>query len=676
MIQKEKIGSAVPTIKTPVQKLRFKPGKSDTVVLALLALCLGLRLLESVVPAVFPLRRFLQGLLYIVGGLALMRWAIQGMKWAARRFLWRVRRRMAAVFFFVGVLPVALGGLAAASGMSVLFGTLTAYMADSQVRIHITRLHATAESLLRQLRDAEPRRRADFLQGFAASAAGQFPALEAHASIAGVEFAVPPDLQTAAIPDKLASHGGPVRRGGETLLTALAAAGGDRVLLIVPLGPEYMQRMLPGLGVLAATFAEEADNEEQSILSQIQRALGAGKPLLRAGEIPPPAHPFDWHFGWPIGVSVLDWRTNEVRGGVFFLHTRLSALTRMIFAVQEEWSSRAALRIGYWLLGAFLFSLLISVGVAVSLTRTLTRAVNDLYVGTQHVNRGHFAYRVPISGQDQVSDLSRAFNTMTASIERLVEDSKERERLEAEMDIAREVQAKLFPPEPPQLESLEMLGVCRPARAVSGDFFDYALLSGDRAAISFGDVSGKGISAALVMAALHSTVRAQLSPLAVTAPRQLDRAAAALVERTNRQLCQHTAGNKFSTLFFSIYDEQSGRLSYSNAGHLPPLLIRRGKIEPLDVHGMVVGVFPSADYQCAAVALEPGDLLVAFTDGLTEPENEYGEEYGEERLRELLLRHEDLPTEEIIAAAMNEVVGWTGGPTLQDDMTMLAARRL
>ena len=395
-----------------------------------------------------------------------------------------------------------------------------------------------------------------------------------------------------------------------------------------------------------------------------------------ADDVPPPAHPLDWQIVWPIQSPVLDWETNEIRDGVFFLRTRLSAVARMIFAGQGEQINQWALRLGYALLGAFGIAVLTSFAVAVSLTRTLTRTVHDLYVGTQHVNRGDFAYRVPVAGTDQVSDLTRSFNTMTASTERLLEDSKERERLEAELDIAREVQAKLFPPEPPQLESLELLGVCRPARSVSGDFFDYARLSDDRAAISFGDVSGKGISAALVMATLHSTVRIQLSPLAWVDPRRLEHAVAALVSRTNKQLCQHTAEDKFSTLFFSVYDEQSGRLSYSNAGHLPPLLIRRGAVEPLDVHGMVVGAFPFAGYECGAVTLEPGDLLVAFTDGVTEPENAYGEEFGEERLRELLLRHADRPAKEIIAAVMTEVVEWTDDPTLQDDMTMLAAKRL
>ncbi len=660
-----------------MEKIRSKPGKSDIALLILLVLYIGLWPLESSVSFVFPLRRFLQGLLYIVGGLALMRWTILGMRWAARQFLWRVRHRMAAVFFFVGALPLTFGGLLALWGLWPLFGSLTAYMVTAQVGLRAERLDATAESLLWQLRAVPPEQCDELLKSFAASSSSQFPLLEARANVGGADLAVPQSAAAWTLPDKLADHVGPVRRGGENLLTSLAtdAASGDWILLAVPLSAEYMQRMLPGLGILETSFNDGTGGMRQGIRTHVQRAQETERALL-ADDIPPPSHPFDWHFVWPIQSPVLDWEKNEILNGVFLLQTRLSAVTRMIFAGQAEYINQVARYIGYGLLAAFLIAVLTSFGVAVSLTRTLTRTVNDLYVGTQHVNRGDFAYRVSISGTDQVSDLTRSFNTMTASIERLIEDSKERERLEAELDIARDVQSKLFPPEPPQLESLELLGVCRPARSVSGDFFDYARLPGNRAAISFGDVSGKGISAALVMATLHSTVRAQLSSLARIDPRQLERAAATLVDRTNKQLCQHTAGDKFSTLFFSVYDEESGRLSYSNAGHLPPLLIRRGTINPLDVHGMVVGAFPFANYECGGVALKPGDLLVAFTDGVTEPENAYGQEFGEERLHELLLRHADRPTEEIIAAVMTEVVEWTDDPTLQDDMTMLAARRL
>jgi sigma-B regulation protein RsbU (phosphoserine phosphatase) len=154
-------------------------------------------------------------------------------------------------------------------------------------------------------------------------------------------------------------------------------------------------------------------------------------------------------------------------------------------------------------------------------------------------------------------------------------------------------------------------------------------------------------------------------------------AAARLVAETNKQLCAGTAPDKFATLFFGAYDERKSALAYVNAGHLPPVLIRRRQTQRLDVTGMVVGAFLQAPYEASAVTLEPGDLLVAFTDGLTEPENPYGEQFGEERLMEALVRLADLPLEEIVRAVLAEIDAWAGrAPEQQDDMTILIARRL
>jgi sigma-B regulation protein RsbU (phosphoserine phosphatase) len=224
------------------------------------------------------------------------------------------------------------------------------------------------------------------------------------------------------------------------------------------------------------------------------------------------------------------------------------------------------------------------------------------------------------------------------------------------------------------MKSLEVLGVCRPAQTVSGDFYDYVELSASRLALAFGDVSGKGISAALVMATLHSIVRTQLSVLAQNNgdPRV---STAEMVSRVNAQLHTGTSSEKFSTLFFGSYDERDSMLSYSNAGHLPPILIRGGIVHRLNVSGMVVGAFPQAAYESSTLELKSGDLFVAFTDGITEPENPYGEEYGEQRLINLLLRESDHSPQEIIQRTMQEVVEWTGQTALQDDMTMLVARR-
>ena len=146
-------------------------------------------------------------------------------------------------------------------------------------------------------------------------------------------------------------------------------------------------------------------------------------------------------------------------------------------------------------------------------------------------------------------------------------------------------------------------------------------------ALSFGDVSGKGISAALEMATLHSIVRTQLSLLHPEGPQSLEDATALLVQRANRQLCEGTAPEKYSTLFFAAFDPKHGMLVYSNAGHLPPLLLH---------NGLIVGALPQATYSSTTIPLQRGDMFVAFTDGIREPQNENGEEYGMPRLQEML----------------------------------------
>jgi sigma-B regulation protein RsbU (phosphoserine phosphatase) len=386
-------------------------------------------------------------------------------------------------------------------------------------------------------------------------------------------------------------------------------------------------------------------------------------------------HPLDLTVAWPAQVPVLNWNSGITDfETAIYLRTRTSAVARLMMSSQSPSLARWARTIGYVLGGMFAAAIIVSFIIAVSVTRTLTRSVHELYVGTLHIDRGDFSHRVPARGDDQLTMLSRSFNNMTASIERLIEDSRERERLQSELEIAREVQAQLFPRAVPALQSLDVLGVCRPAQTVSGDFYDYVELSPSRLALAFGDVSGKGISAALVMATLHSIVRTQLSVL-VQGNGNPRVSTAEMVARVNEQLYTGTSSEKFSTLFFGSYDETDGLLSYSNAGHLPPILIRGGVVQRLNVSGMVVGAFPHAAYESSVLQLQSGDLFVAFTDGITEPENPYGEEFGEQRLIDLLLREADHSPQEIIQKTMQDVVDWTGQSALQDDMTMLVVRR-
>jgi sigma-B regulation protein RsbU (phosphoserine phosphatase) len=314
---------------------------------------------------------------------------------------------------------------------------------------------------------------------------------------------------------------------------------------------------------------------------------------------------------------------------------------------------------------------LASLVAGVQLSRSITGAVHELYLGTERVKQGDFSHRIKVKGRDQLAELASSFNSMTANLGRLILVAKEKERLESELTIAREVQDQLFPRDVPASRTLELKGLCNPARMVSGDYYDFMPLSENALAFAIGDVAGKGISAALLMAAIQSIMRTQLSTSAGG-----PFSAASLVSRLNRQLYANTAPEKYATFFFTLYDETSHALTYTNAGHLSPLLLHGGEFSSLEPTGTVVGAFPSARYQERSVTLDPGDLLVAYTDGIVEPENAYGEMFGDDRLKELMVKYSAADSSELIARTMEAVNQWTGSSELQDDMTMVVARRL
>jgi phosphoserine phosphatase RsbU/P len=331
--------------------------------------------------------------------------------------------------------------------------------------------------------------------------------------------------------------------------------------------------------------------------------------------------------------------------------------------------------------------------IGTRLSRSITGAVAQLYQATTHVNRGDFSHRIPITSNDQLAALANSFNSMTESIQNLVLEQKEKQRLENEITIAQEVQAQLFPRHITQLPSLEVFGFCRPARSVSGDYYDFLSLGPERLLLAVGDVSGKGISAALLMATIHSAVRAY-SVEGIPALRQMQAVGAGpavltrggsliegaevcpgtLLSLLNHQLYHSTPQEKYATLFLAMYDANTRRLTFGNAGHLPPLVLsENGAVKRLEDGGTVVGLFDNINYDEASVQLRPGEIFLAYSDGVTEPENEFGE-FGEQRLIELVHENRDLPLErisEIVTAAVDD---WIGAAEQPDDVTLVLAR--
>jgi sigma-B regulation protein RsbU (phosphoserine phosphatase) len=301
------------------------------------------------------------------------------------------------------------------------------------------------------------------------------------------------------------------------------------------------------------------------------------------------------------------------------------------------------------------------------LTRTITRSVGDLYDATLHVRRGDFGHRVRVANRDQLGALGESFNEMTSSISELIVGQRERQRLENEVEIAREVQQQLFPHTIPSLPGLELAGICRPARVVSGDYYDFIPLDGTRVGIALADISGKGIFAALLMASLQAALRS-------TASLETSAGSAEIVSRLNKHLFRNTSDDRYATLFYAVYDSQAKTLTYTNAGHLAPFFVERGSVRSLDQGGTVVGMFEESAYTECTLAVGPGTLMVAFSDGLTEPESVYGEEFGMERLHAEVLRLRDARAARIAENLIAAAEQWAGTPEQADDMTVVVAR--
>jgi serine phosphatase RsbU (regulator of sigma subunit) len=263
-----------------------------------------------------------------------------------------------------------------------------------------------------------------------------------------------------------------------------------------------------------------------------------------------------------------------------------------------------------------------------------------------------------------------SFDEVTHAIEmerRAAAERADAERRAAqELEIAKQVQARLFPQDLPALKTLQYAGTCLQARQVGGDYYDFLATGRERLCLVLGDVAGKGIGAALLMANLQASVRSQCAT-GLDDPAQL-------MHSVNRLFCENTPDHAYATLFFSEYDDQTGRLRYANCGHLPALLLRAsGEVEHLESTTTVVGRFPHWECSIGETSLFSGDTLALYTDGVTEAGDPDGEEFGEQRLLDSLIKHSDLAPGEMVSTIIDEVRRHSPHEQ-QDDITLIIAK--
>src|SRR5215471_2006719 len=287
-------------------------------------------------------------------------------------------------------------------------------------------------------------------------------------------------------------------------------------------------------------------------------------------------------------------------------------------------------------------------------------------IAWHEIETDEFAKRVIASALDGVkAEMAQEVARLTTAIGR---EMAQRERLNRELEIAREVQEHLFPQRLPPSPGLDYCGQCRPAREVGGDYYDFLELPGGRLGIAIGDVSGKGVGAALMMASLEASLRALAS--VVDDP-------AELMERVNALVYQASTSNRYATLFYAEYDPACRRLSYVNAGHNPPVVLRNRNgscdVLRLETGGPVIGLVPHR-YQRGTFSHEAGDLVVLFTDGVSESMNVRFEEWGEDRLIELAKMCHALPATEVMRQILAAAEAFAAGASQHDDMTLVILR--
>jgi sigma-B regulation protein RsbU (phosphoserine phosphatase) len=681
-----------------------------------------------------------------------------------RKLLWRVRRRLIITYLFVGLTPVVLllvlGALLATGGSSQAMVRVVTVEIEATERHALEGARTLAEGLARLAPGAPEREAQGWLDERAVLLRGALPGARVSAWRARpgedahtLGEASPPQLLSLDVrpeargvgPDAEMDGREPLPRwlGGreawsgfayvrpadessETFGTpsvralARAAAPGGRavvVLVTVPVSRALVERYRETTGVNIHPFffpytREESRRRGLNISFNFGQPEGEGEaaaPRAAAGEkVVDLSHDQfgeslsqldGFEFPYPVFLDATEWR-----GG--------ATAPRFSFLVDWSWAaggrqfwSDAVLGPRWWqmlyvIASIFLLLELMALFSAAWMTRAVTGTVHKLYRATESVKLGDFSHRIRTRSRDQLGELALAFNDMSANIEALLAERVGHERLKREVEIAHEVQAQLFPRSTPALRTATITGECRAALGVAGDYYDFVEVTPGLVALALGDVSGKGLSASLVMSNLQATLRAQVSIIAerlrVEVPAHAQTAGVAgdggqgfempcgvtetdngclvsrMAERINEQLCRSTDADRFATLFLAIYDDASRTLRYTNAGHNAPLLVRAGgTVERLWTGGTVLGAFDGVGFEEGQTTMSGRDLLVVYSDGITEAQAAGGEEFGEGRLIELLVRHRTETAENIRTRIFESVESWTGQADRGDDQTLV-----
>jgi sigma-B regulation protein RsbU (phosphoserine phosphatase) len=660
----------------PLHILRTLPGRllilSGAVALTLLAARLFVDL-----PEILDLLRKVASLAALVA----LGWIGAIMIERNRRWLlWRVRRKLILSYVFLGFVPVLLVALFALAGSVVLYTNIAAYVfreGFGDVQDDITQVtQAIANELGRGANDA-----AAVLNRVQLNRSTHFPAISLALVPAGREK--PAVSAQAAGPWRHA----PAPEDAPEWLKRRAGGFSGILIVAAPDHPEdltlVVRAAMPTPDQRAFVIVDLP--VDTTVVAHLDDRTGA-----RMGRFTPPGERLCGVDQAPNGpatgareaplftrtVAFMDC-TNWANGRVGRLTLSVDApvgslYTRIASAPSAGLTAGNVLVALVVLAGLFLIVQSAALVFGAWLARSITSAVHELFEGTARVQQGDFAHRIRIESRDQLGDLASSFNRMSASIEHLLHVQREKQRLDDELRIARDIQKSLLPTEPPKVNGLGVADLCEPAREVGGDYYDFFDLGAGRIGVLVADVSGKGTSAALYMAELKGLMLA-LSH-AEPSPRRL------LLD-VNRCLAGHLDNRSFVTMIYAVIDLEAGTLTCARAGHTPLIAVSNGRSEVIVPQGMVLGLrIPGASERFDQMLEEhtrpirPGDVVVLYTDGITEAMNERGDLFGDAALAEVVAHHHMLDAGGIRERVLREVRAFVGQAEPHDDMTLIVLK--
>lgn len=617
------------------------------------------------------------------------------------RLLWKIRRRLILANVFIGAIPVFIAvGIFSVSAL-LFYYQLSYYLISNQIGIHTSRIHAFNLTLRDRLQElmigAEPPTQAVLIQAidtYARDLHASYP----YASII-FRYSNPAAHQVVIYANQSGNSG--LIQGYQIPEWIDREFSG---LVVEDMQPQFYSRKLLLRSYVASDFRsdlpfsiETSAPLDRYFLMTLKASLGQNMLLARNVSSD----------GWLAGLQSSEITKENIIDSTFEIQSAqtLRSNLRPMFLYPISWKndeeiksgeslnvelstsnliknlSRSKNEIGKNLLSIlkgivvfFLIVEIVSAVIGILLTKSITDAVHNLDLGTELVKQGDFGHRIVVRSEDQLGALAASFNQMTEHVQRLLKESVQKERLERELEIAKEVQQRLFPSQNPHMGRLEVTGVCLPARIVSGDYYDFLPMGTNQLGLALADICGKGISAALLMSSLHASLRSNVLNLWNKNGDNGEKSLSKIVETLNGQLFDYTSDNKFATFFYAVYDDLAQTLTYCNAGHNPPLFFNGKDVKQLRTGGTVVGIFADSKYEQETIPMRPGDFLVAYTDGITESLNEDGEEFGENRLIQLIQKHSGLSADQMKSVIVDEVLSWTFAEERDDDMTLVVAK--